>query len=173
MLRSILGSGILLALVFGFIPSLYSQSGSVQLQIVSASSIDFTADQSSFTLNFSDFKSGSTTNTAEVNYSVLANNVVRSDDVVLARLDEPFPGIAFQAQFGSYAKKGGNSHLVESQSGFVAIGSDDIGLADKVLDEGDGKMLDGSFVIRYQAKALEDQAAGEHSRTLTVTVADT
>ncbi len=151
----------------------YSQGTEVQLEIASNPSINFTADRSSFALNFPNFTQGSVTNLVEVNYSVTANNVIRTKDVVLAKLDEAFPNIALEAQFDSYNKLGGDAHLVPTHNGFVALTTQDVGLADKVKDEGNGTMLDGTFVIRYQAEALEDQPAGQHIRTLTVVFADT
>ena len=144
----------------------------IQLEIQAESVIDFSSDRSSFTLNFSHFRSGSLTDAVSVNYSVVANDVARTDHVVLARLDDLFPGITFEAEFGAYVKRGGNAHLVASQSGWVSVTQQDTGLADKVIDEGEGKMLDGTFGITYQAKAIEDLEAGQHLRTLTVTFTD-
>jgi len=151
----------------------YSQGTEVQLEILSEPSINFTADLSSFTLNFSGFERGATTNTADMTCTIKANNVVRTEGVVLAKLDDLFPNIALQAQLDSYTKNGGDAHLVATSNGFVSVTTQEVGLADKVVDEGSGKILDGTFVIHYQAKALEDQAAGEHIRTLTVIFADT
>lgn len=171
-LRSLLtGSSFFLVLFWA--SSLYAQSREVQLQIESQTAIDFTTDQSSFSLSFTAVTSGSGTNTVDVTYTIMANDVVRVDDVVLARLDDLFPDIHFQGKFGSYSKKGGNASLVASQAGFVTITTSDTSLVDKVVDDGDGKLIDGSFIITYQAKAIQDLAAGEHVRTLTVTFADT
>ena len=145
----------------------YAQGTTIQLEISSQTAIDFTADQSSLVLQFSDFKKNTVTNTMGVTYSIMANDVVRSDDVVSARLDEAFPDISFQASFGTYTERGGDASLSASQPGFTTVGAADTGLAKK----NGGKMLDGTFVITYQAKALEDQSAGEQVRTLTVTFA--
>ena len=141
------------------------------LEIVSERCIDFTADRSSFTLTFSSFTAGSVTNSVDVTYSVMSNDVVRSNGVVTARLSDVFPGIDLLAQFGSYTKKAGNASLTAANSGFVTVPATDTGLADKVVDSGNGRLMDGSFVVRYQAKALQDQAAGGQLRTLTVTFA--
>ena len=154
---------------FGGCVNLYAQEGGgVPLQIDTQTAIVFTADQSSFTLSFSDFKQGAHTNTAEVTYTIQANDVTRADDVVMARLESLFPNIGFRGQFGSYVDQGGNATLVASQSGFVTLNTTDVGLARK---NGEGKMLDGTFVITYQAEALQDQPAGEELRALTVTFA--
>ena len=149
--------------------ALYAQGQGVNvpLEISAQTAIVFMADQSSFTLSFTDFKRGARTNTVDVTYTVQANDVTRADDVVIARLDSLFPNIGFQGQFGSYVEKGGNATLTPSQSGFVTLGTSDVGLAKK----SGGKMLDGTFIVTYQAEALEDQAAGEELRTLIVTFA--
>ena len=150
--------------------SVFADGTNVPLEIFSQPAIDFTSDQSSFALGFSDFKKGAATNAVDVTYSIMANDVVKTDDVVLARLDDLFPNIDFRARFGAYTERGGDATLVASQSGFATVGTADISLAKK---EGSGKMLDGTFVISYQAQALEDQPAGEEVRTLTVTFAPT
>ena len=151
----------------------YPQSAQVPLEIAASTSIDFTADRSSFALNFPNFTKGSVTNLVEVHYSVIANDVVRTEGVVLAKLDEAFPNISLQTQFDSYNKRDGNAHLAPAQNEFVTLTTQDVGLANKIVDEGNGKMLDGTFIIRYRAEALEDQVAGQHLRTLTVIFADT
>lgn len=169
----VLLKGWMFVSIFWWSLPLYAQGHNVPLEILSQSSIEFTADRSSFTLAFSDFKKDSTTNQEDVTYSVKANEVVRTDDVAVARLDDLFPNIAFQAQFVSYTKRGGNAQLVAAQPGWISITVQDTGIADKVRETGTGKLVDGTFVVRYQAQAIEDQAAGEHIRTLTVTFADT
>lgn len=143
----------------------------VQLEILSQTAVSFTADQTSFVLEFPDFKKDAVTNSVSVSYSIQANEVLRTDDVVMARLDAAFDNIAFETRFISYADTAGNGDatLVSSQADFVAISTNDIGIARK---EG-GQMLDGSFVVTYRAQALEDQPAGEEVRTLTVTFAPT
>ncbi len=151
----------------------YSQGTPIQLEVLSDPFIDFTSNRSSFTLNFSKFTRGVTTNTTDVTYTIKANNVVRTEGVVLAKLDDLFPNIALQAQLDSYTKNGGDAHLVATSNGFISVTTQEAGLANKVVDEGSGKILDGTFMIHYQAKALEDLAAGEHIRTLTVIFADT
>lgn len=151
----------------------YSQGVQVPIEILSETSIDFTADRASFSLDFSQFTKGATTNTVEVNYTIMANDVVRTKDVVLVKLDDLFPNIALQAQFDSYTKQGGNARLAASPDKFVTVTTREKGLADKTVDEGDGKILDGAFVIRYQAEALKALEAGEYIRTLTVIFADT
>ena len=140
-----------------------------QIEILSEGSINFTTGESSFPLRFSDFRAGSLTTVVGATYSISANSVVRTEGVVLARLDSPFPDIAFQAQFVSYTKNGGNARLVPAQSGYVTVGVQDVGLADKVADSGNGQMLDGTFVINYRAQAINDLIAGSHFRILTVT----
>ena len=134
----LIGFVFIFALLLGG-SNLYPQGTSVQLQINSQPAIDFTADQTSFTLTFSDFKKGSTTNTVDVTYSIMANDVVRLDGVILGKLDDLFPSIDFQVDFGSYTKKGGNAHLVESASGFVTMTTSDTPLANKVIENGGGK----------------------------------
>lgn len=151
----------------------YSQGIPISLQIVSQPSLVFMTDQSSFTLFFSNFTSGSVTNIMDVNYNIMANDVTRINDVVLARLDAVFPDIALEAQFGSYVKRGGNAHLTASSPGPVTVTTQDVGLAHKVVEEGDGKLLDGTLTIRYQARALQNLAAGQYFGTLTVSFTHT
>ncbi len=141
----------------------------IQLQIISQTAGSFTANESSFTLAFPDFKKNAVTNSVSVGYSIQGNEVLRTDDVVMARLDAPFDNIAFEALFVSYTPINGDATLVPSQADFVTIGTNDVGIARK----NGGKMLDGSFSVTYRAKALEDQPAGEEVRTLTVTFAPT
>lgn len=141
----------------------------IQLEILSETAVSFNADQTSFVLEFSDFRQNAVTNTVSVSYAIQANEVLRTDDVVLARLDADFNNTAIQGRFMSYTANGGDATLVASNADFVAIDATDAGLARK---EG-GQMLDGSFIVTYRAKALEDQPAGEEVRTLTVTFAPT
>ncbi len=141
----------------------------VQLEIISQTAGSFTANQSSFTLTFPDFKKNAVTNSVSVGYSIQGNEVLRTDDVVMARLDASFDNIAFEALFASYTANGGDATLAASQSDFIAVGTNEVGIVRK---EG-GQMLDGSFVVTYRAQALEDQPAGEEVRTLTVTFAPT
>ena len=141
----------------------------VTFEIDSQSSINFTTNPPSFTLNFSDFRKNSVTNTVNVSYIVSANDVTRLDGVLLGRLDDLFPDISFEADFGSYVKTGGNARLVEAEPGYETVTAQNVGIANKVVDAGDGKLIEGQFDINYRARALDDLVAGSHYRVLTLT----
>ena len=144
----------------------------VLLQIEVQNSLNYTSDQSTFELTFPDFTKGSVTNTVSVHYSLMANDVGRMQGVISGHLEAPFPGIDFQARVCPYSRRSGNASLVPASSGFVGVTTDDTGWANKVVDEGDGKLIDGSLVIDYRAVATEDQPAGQQTGMLTVSFVD-
>jgi len=134
-------------------PPAHPQGANVQLEILSETSIDFTADQSSFTLNFSDFTSGAMTNAVEVTYST-------------------FPNIDFKARVGSYSKEGGNTELGAVSSDFITVGESETVLARKANSTGDGKLLRGQLETSYKAVARAPLTSGRHSQQLTITLTD-
>jgi hypothetical protein len=142
----------------------------------------FESDESVFTLNFKDFVRGAKTKTSTGRYKLIANNVHRTQDVVMARF-EPIAGfgpkkgvkdeIALEADFRKFHKVFGNAVLIESNSGFISLGEREIGLADKVVQSGRGKLINGVFQIRYRATALRDLEAGNRTGRLILTFMDT
>lgn len=168
-------SGIIVFLLFflavpGFFS--YGEGVSVVLHIDAERSLNFTSDQLSFNFTFPDFQKGSATNTAQATYTFSANDAGRMQSLVLARVDQDLPGIRFEAQMGSFSKTSGTAHLVSANPGFVPLTTSDIGLADKVIDEGDGRILDGTAPITYRAVATEDLTAGQHFAVITVSFVD-
>ena len=144
----------------------------IQIQVQAPQAISFTADQSSFTLTFSDFVDGAVSDIGSVTYSIQANDVQRTQSVVLGRLDSLFSGIVLEGDFQTYTKNAGNASLVQSQSGFLAINTTDVGLADKVIDAGSGRNMNGTFTIGYRARATQDLEAGNQVQMLTITFVD-
>ena len=161
--------GISLFLIVGTGAPRLAESEVIIFEIDSSSAINFSSNPPSFTLTFPDFRTGARTNRVDVIYSVVANDVVRANDVVFAKLDDLFPNISLQARLGTYTKRSGNASLVAVSPGWVTVTTQDTGLANKVTDSGDGKMVDGTFGIGYQAEAIQDLVSGQHYQTLTVT----
>jgi hypothetical protein len=73
---------------------------------------------------------------------------------------------------GSFNKQSGNARLVPAGTDFVPLTSADTGLANKVIDDGDGRILDGTAPITYSAVATEDLTAGQHFAIITVSFVD-
>ena len=144
----------------------------VTLHLSSQSAISFTSSQSSFDLTLSAFTTGSASETAQISYSVTANDVGRIQDVVMVRMDVLMDGIALESRLDSFSSRGGNAHLVSRGSGFSTLNTFDQGVADKVTDQGDGKIVDGDMILSYRARATADLAAGQHEATVTVTFID-
>lgn len=109
---------------------------------------------------------------AEVSYTIMANDVGRLQDLILVRVSPEIEGIALETRMASYAKQGGTARLTANSSDFVTISADDRGVADKTVDEGEGKILDGQLTLLYRARALRDLEAGMHEATLIVSFAD-
>ncbi len=144
----------------------------VVLHLSSQSAITFTSSQSSFNLTLSDFAAGSVSDTAQIAYSVTANDVGRIQDNVMVRMDVLMDGIALETRMDSFSSRGTQAHLVSKGSGFVTLNTFDQGVADKVTDQGDGKIVDGDMILSYHARAMADLAAGQHEATVTVTFVD-
>jgi hypothetical protein len=173
-MRKILRSS-LTAVVFVFLAGnsfVFGDGKDVVLDINVTRSINFTSDKSSFNLNFQNFQKGSITDTATVVYTLSGNSVTRMQDLILARVDQELPGIALQAQMGSYSKKSGDASLMPSKSGYVNLTTVDTGLADKIIDSNGGTTIDGTTSITYRASASEDLRAGQQMVTILVTFAD-
>ena len=172
MKKRYLGIAILVFIFLGIgIP--ISQGKKVPIKVKAPPALNFSSDTPSFMLSFSDFTSGSVSDTATVTYTISANKVKRDNNVVLAHLDSLFTGIDVEADMGPYTKVGGNASLVEVQAGYVVIPTSDVGLANKIKDKGSGKVVEGNFPITFRAVATEDLAAGNETVTLVVTFIDT
>jgi len=144
----------------------------VVLHLSSQSAITFTSAQSSFNLTLADFSNGSISDTAQIAYSITANDVGRIQDNVMVRMDVLMDGIALEARMDSFSARGNEAHLVSKGSGFVTLNTFDQGVADKVTDQGDGKIVDGDMILSYRARAAADLAAGQHEATVMVTFVD-
>lgn len=142
------------------------------LEIDAQGSMNMTTQDASLNFTFSDYKTGSTTETIPVNYTLIGNDVGRLQDVVVLKMDQVLSGMDFQSRFDSYTNNTGNASLVAAQGGFVTLGTTDIGIADKQTLSGDGKILDGVMVLSYRAVATEDLAAGDHIAAVTVMFVD-
>jgi len=138
----------------------------------SQSSISFTSSQTSFQLALPGYQNGMISDPATVDYQVMANAVGRLEDLVLIRLMSPMDGIAIEGRMIQFSKTAGTAHLVSNSSDYVTLSTADAGLADKVIDEGEGRIIDGSLMLSYRARALRDLEAGNHEATLIVSFAD-
>jgi hypothetical protein len=136
--------------------------------------INITADTANFTLTFSDFVSGSASDTKTVNYTVKANNVTKTTGVVTGQLGALFTGIDLKASVGTYTKASGNARLLASTAGYVTIlAASATNLADRTIDAAPGKTIRGILPITYRATATADLDAGTQSNTLTISFIDT
>ncbi len=169
--RSVILAFLLISFLSGITMS-YGEGISVVLHIDAERSLNFTSDQLSFNFIFPDFQTGSVTNAAQATYAFSANDAGRMQNLVLARVDQELPGIRFEAQMGTFNKLSGNAHLVPIDPGFVPLTTSDTGLADKVIDEGDGRILDGTAPITYRAVATQDLTAGQQFAVITVSFVD-
>ncbi len=173
-MRKLTGIAILAGTLFALTPRVLAEGEGVDvlLHFNSQSAVSFTSSQSSFDLTLPDFSAGSISPTAEVGYSIIANDVGRIQDVVMAHLDVPIDGIALEVRLGSFSSNGEQSHLVSPGSGFVTLNTFDQGVADKVTDAGDGKIVDGNLTLQYRARLTQELPAGPHEATVTVTFVD-
>ncbi len=147
-------------------------SADLLLHLNSQGSISFTSSQSSFELTLPSYLEGSTSQPAEVSYSIMANDVGRLEDLVLVRLAPEIEGIALEARMGTFVKQGGTARLVANASDFIALSAQEQGVLDKAIDEGEGRIVDGNLTLLYRARALQDLEAGRHEATLIVSFAD-
>ena len=166
-----------LALLFWFyiLPLIAYADGNaadVVIHFQSQSSISFTANQSSFQITLPDYQQGTASEALEISYSIMANDVGRLEDLVLVRLMAEFDGIALEARMGTFSDHGGTAHLTASSSDFKAMSTTDLGLANKAINSGDGRMIDGDLTLFYRAKALKDLEAGRRDNTLIVSFVD-
>lgn len=147
-------------------------SAELLFHLNSQSSISFTSNQTSFQLTLPGYQNGMTSDPAAVEYQVMANAVGRLEDLVLIRLMSAMDGIAIESRMSQFSKTEGTAHLVSNSSDYVTLSTVDAGLADKVIDEGEGRIIDGSLTLSYRARALRDLEAGNHETTLIVSFAD-
>ena len=144
---------MLLSLGISF-PAQAAQTASAQQVTISVPNInEITSERDTFTLDFKDFIPGSETNTELITYTIKANALNRTEGVIQAKVETTQPGMAIQANVGSYAKTGGDASLVASQSGFTTVGSSWVNLADRRIDAGLGNTAIGSLPISYKAVA--------------------
>src|ERR1041385_6355500 len=102
------------AALLTLIPRVFADGTDVVVHLQSQSSITFTANQSSFQLTLPFFSQGATSDPVEITYTIMANNVGRLDDVILAHLGLEFDGIALEARMGTFTQRTGNAHLTAS-----------------------------------------------------------
>ena len=136
--------------------------------------LEIKANTANFTLTFADFAKSSETDSKTVVYGLKGNNVTRLTSVLTGQLAALFPNIDFQADVGAFTKVSGNATIVEAGAGFRTIGAAaPLGLANKQVDSGTGKMVNGTLPITYKAVALNDLETGTFTQTLTISFIDT
>ncbi|OGW72447.1 MAG: hypothetical protein A2Y02_01365 [Omnitrophica bacterium GWA2_52_12] len=147
-------------------------SHQVAIQIPQVLSV--TADISGFTLTLNDFVKSSSSNVQTIQYTVKsnANAAAAGATIMKAKLGTLFQSVDLLAQTGTYVKQGGNASLTAAAAGQVTILTADTGLAKKVVDSGNGRILFGTIPVQYQALAQADLGAGTQTATLTVTFSD-
>jgi len=159
-------------LTFSAGPFAEGDSAELLFHLNSQSSISFTSTETSFQLPLPGYQSGMTSDTAAVEYQIMANDVGRLEDLVLIRLMSSMDGIAIESRMSQFSKTAGTAHLVSNSSDYIMLSTVDAGVADKAIDEGDGRIIDGSLTLTYRARALRDLEAGNHEATLIVSFAD-
>ena len=147
-------------------------SADIVFSLNSQSSISFTSSQSSFQLTLPNYQTGTVSPAVTVEYQVMANDVGRLEDLVLARLLTALDGVSLESRMDQFSKTSGTAHLVSNASGYTTLEAQDVGLADKVIDEGDGRIIDGSLTVSYRARAVRALEAGVHETTVIVSFAD-
>ena len=122
-------------------PGSFAEGDSAELlfHLNSQSSISFTSSQTSFQLTLPGYQNGTVSDAAAVEYQVMANAVGRLEDLVLIRLLSDMEGIAIESRMSQFSKTAGTARLVSNSSDYVTLSTVEVGLADKVIDEGEGR----------------------------------
>lgn len=130
-----------------------------------------------FTLTFTDFVNGTTSNTQAVTYTIQANNMAAGTvaGAVFAQLATGFTNVDLKGDVGSYTNLGDAEFatLSEAAAGEITIGTTATDLADKDPGTGQGdSCLDGTLDITWKGTLTADHTAGGEGQTMTVTVKD-
>ena len=136
--------------------------------------LSLTADTTAFTLTFSDWVSGSETDTKTVVYSVNSNDMGQADgDTAMnANLDFLYDRVDFKAKVGTYTKISGNTELAAISANYVTIGTANTAIVKKANTQAstDGKLLKGTLPITYKAVASANVPAGPQTHLLFITL---
>jgi hypothetical protein len=131
------------------------------------------ANKSSINLKMNDFSRNALSNEESVSYEVAANDATQSKNVVMVKLNDRFENIELQVKFLQYEKLHGNASLVAAKTGWLNVRHKrGRGVANKIMDQGSGKLIHGRFMLKYRATAKRDLPSGEQLRNLTVTIVD-
>jgi len=170
--KAVWASFVLIFVMLSAGSSAKGDSTDLLFHLSAQSSISFTSNQTSFQLTLPGYHQGLTSEPAAIEYQVMANDVGRLSDLVLVRVMSALDGVAIESRMSQFSNVGGTAHLVSNSSEYAVLTTSDVGLADKVVDEGDGRIIDGSLVLSYRARALRDLEAGNHETTVIVSFAD-
>ncbi len=85
---------------------------------------------------------------------------------------ERIHGIAIEGRMSQFSNIAGTAHLVSNSSDYATLSTVDVGVADKVIDVGEGRVIDGTLALSYRARALRDLTAGNRETTLIVSFAN-
>lgn len=136
--------------------------------------LSIAADTTAFTLTFSDWVSGSETDTKTVVYSVNSNDMGQADGdtAINANLDFLYDRVDLKAQVGSYSKQSGNTELAPISASYVKIKDTNTAIAKKAntVSGSDGKLLKGTMPVTYKAAATADMSSGDQIHFLFVTL---
>lgn len=165
-----------LALILTALSATDAQGGLI-LTLEAEPVLSITDDVGPFTLQFSDFVEGSSSDVQTVAYRIQANNMASGvvSGAVTAHLSESFQGVDLTADVTGYSNLGHPNFatLSENQAGSIAIQIAPTSLADKQSGNGQGdSCLDGQLTVNWQARLTQDAAAGSTTRTLIVTLKD-
>jgi len=168
-IKSVLAVAVALLFVFSFVPQTFAANNASHVVTVRVPELlNISADTSNFMLTFSDYVTGSESDTQTVNYTVKANKMTKASGVISGALGTLFTGVDLKADVGVYTKAGGTASLVESEAGYITIGDSATDLADRQVDAGSGLNTRGSLPITYKAVATADLDAGDQQQTLTI-----
>ena len=134
-------------------------------------------DNSSFTLSFTDFVSGTHSSTHGARYRIECNHMAAGavSEAVSAKLGEIFESAKLEASVDSYENVGDSSYatLSAAYSGFEEVRTSTKSLANKQTGAPCcDTCLDGWLNVTWRAILTQDTAAGSQNRSLIVTLRD-
>lgn len=150
-----------------------TKTADTHINIVVPHVLSVSCDTDQFTLTFDRHIAGSESDTKTVNYYVEANNISRISGILQAAVDVDNPDVVVKADVGTFRKEGGSASLVEANGGFIPLSKSPTDLANRTVDEGDGKVTRGTISVTYQAEAKKDLQYKQITPKVSVSIFDT